>query len=49
LEKKPSENLGDYMDTWKMIHFNELFCREFILPIGHIKAMIGNNNPMIRR
>jgi hypothetical protein len=22
------------MDTWKMIHFNELFFHEFALPIG---------------
>jgi len=34
LEEEPSENLGNYMDTWKMIHFNELFFREFVLPIG---------------
>jgi hypothetical protein len=44
------ETLGDYMDTWKMTHFNELFFCEFALPIGPFKAMIGtNNNPMVRR
>jgi hypothetical protein len=28
------KTLGDYMDTWKMIHFNELFFCEFALTIG---------------
>jgi hypothetical protein len=34
LEERPNENLGDYMDTWKMTHFNELFFCEFVLLIG---------------
>jgi hypothetical protein len=32
--KRTSETLGDYMDTWKMTHFNELFFCEFALPNG---------------
>jgi hypothetical protein len=26
--------LGDYMDTWKMTHFNEFSFCEFVLPSG---------------
>jgi hypothetical protein len=29
LEGGTCETLGDYMDTWKMTHFNEFFPREF--------------------
>jgi hypothetical protein len=34
LEQGLGETLGDYMDTWKMTHFNELFFCEFALPNG---------------
>jgi hypothetical protein len=38
LEEGPNETFGDYIDTWKMTHFNELFFCEFSLPNGPFQS-----------